>query len=452
MHNVRFILQQAVFSKYGLITTLLIIIQQILSASSVIFLTKAINLIGNPSEVLKNIILFFILIISPYIPVCIAQVTMYKVVNNTHHKIVSSNMDKLRYKTFLLKDDTKSNFISNLSRNSFMIMNDYFIYIYRVFSLILNVIFTIIIISKLISIEYLYSFIFSLIVSFIFLRYITTKIENSSILVENNLSIYATAIEKSWSNLILGSNRNVLNYKKDLSIKSKEYYNSKLNNSILQQFSNFIAALIALVPLAIVSVFLIYSNIGLNSVLSAILVNLTRMVGLFSFLGNLIYDITNFMNIKSRIQNMINNFDIEENKKTEFNFKIKPIYMNNEAIENINDLLFFLKSVERGRFTVTGENGSGKTTLLHYLLKKLKDRSIFIPTTPNDLNWDFPIDKLSTGWQVFKVISDQITNCNEKIILIDEWDANLDMKNTIIIDQLLDNIAMSKVIVEIRHL
>lgn len=452
MHNIRFILIQAVFSKYGFITTLLIVIQQILSASSVIFLTKAINLIDNPNKVLENIILFFILIISPYIPVCIAQVTMYKVVNDTHHKIVSSNMDKLRYKTFLLKDDTKSNFISNLSRNSFMIMNDYFIYIYRVFSLILNILLTIIIISNLISIEYLYSFIFSLIMSFIFLRYITTKIEKSSILVENKLSTYATAIKNSWSNLILVSNRNVLNYKNDLFIKAKEYYDSKLNNSILQQLSNFISALIALIPLAIVSVFLIYTNIGLSSVLSAILVNLTRMVGLFSFLGNLIYDITNFMNIKSRIQNMINSFNVEESEKTEFNFKVKPIYINNEAIENINDFFVFLKNVENGRFTVTGENGSGKTTLLHYLLKKLKDSSIFIPTTPNDLNWDFPIDKLSTGWQVFKVISDQIANCNEKIILIDEWDANLDMKNTIIIDQLLDDISMSKVIVEIRHL
>jgi hypothetical protein len=449
--NLKFILLQAIFSRYGFITTLLIVIQQLLSASSVIFLTRAINSTSNSSEIFINIIIFFILIISPYVPVCIAQFTMYQVVNTTHKKIVYDNINTLRYKTYLLKCNKKDIFISNLSRNSFMIINDYFTYIYRVISLILNVFFTIVIISTLISLEYLYSFIFSLVVSLIFINYIKNKVEKSSIIVENNLSIYASSIERSWSNFIFGSNKNLINYMKSLDSSSEKYYSSKLNNAYLQQLSNFCSAIIALLPLAIISIYLIHKNLDTTSLLSAILVNLTRMVGLFSFLGTLVYDITNFVQIKSRIKNMVDSLDIVDFTFIEKKDILKPIFINGQAFEKYSVFSDFLKNFLYGRFTITGDNGSGKTTMLYKLLEEYKDKAIFIPTSPKYLEWETKINNLSTGEQLYNIMINEVKNCNEDIILLDEWDANLDKNKMILIDQLIDDISSRKVVIEVRH-
>lgn len=451
MPNLKFILLQAILSKYGFLTTLLIVIQQLLSASSVYFLTKAINSISNPSEVISNIIIFFILIISPYIPVCIAQVTMYKVVNGTHSMIINKNIEPLRFQTNLLNNHIKEKYISNLSRNSFMIINDYFTYIYRVFSLILNVFFTIIIMATLISIEYLYSFIFSLILSFLFFNYIKNKIEVSSIMVENNLSSYASTIERSWSNFILGSKKNLILYKQHLKLNSDEYYTSKLNNAFLQQVSNLSSAIIALLPLAIVSIYLVNKNIDNHFILSAILVNLTRMVGLFSFLGTLIYDITNFINIKSRIQNMVESLDITKIISPARNSSMKPIYANGMIIEKYHDVLDLITTNSTGRFTITGQNGSGKTTLLYYLLEELKERAIFVPTSPRELDWITKLENLSTGQQIYNILSTEIIAESTKVILLDEWDANLDYKNKIEIDCLIDQLSQHQVIIEVIH-
>ncbi len=45
----------------------------------------------------------------------------------------------------------------------------------------------------------------------------------------------------------------------------------------------------------------------------------------------------------------------------------------------------------------------------------------------------------------------EVKNCNEDIILLDEWDANLDKNKMILIDQLIDDISSRKVVIEVRH-
>ncbi|WP_224963570.1 hypothetical protein [Acinetobacter guillouiae] len=262
--DLKFVLLQSVCSKYGILTTLLIVLQQLLTASSVIFITKAINNLGSPEDVIRNISFFFLFLILPYIPVCIAQVTMFHVVNDTHHNLVNRNLASIRFKTKIKYIDEKDIFLSNLSRNSFMILNDYYTYIYRVISLVLNILFTIVIISSILKIEFLYSFLISLILSFIHLKYITSKIEISSTHVEKNLVSYSNIIERSWDNFTLGSNRSVQGYNKKLNYLAQNYYSSKLKNASLQQISNFISALIALIPLMVVSLYVIHGNISNN--------------------------------------------------------------------------------------------------------------------------------------------------------------------------------------------
>lgn len=238
---------------------------------------------------------------------------------------------------------------------------------------------------------------------------------------------------------------------KSLDSSSEKYYSSKLNNAYLQQLSNFCSAIIALLPLAIISIYLIHKNLDTTSLLSAILVNLTRMVGLFSFLGTLVYDITNFVQIKSRIKNMVDSLDIVDFTFIEKKDILKPIFINGQAFEKYSVFSDFLKNFLYGRFTITGDNGSGKTTMLYKLLEEYKDKAIFIPTSPKYLEWETKINNLSTGEQLYNIMINEVKNCNEDIILLDEWDANLDKNKMILIDQLIDDISSRKVVIEVRH-
>ncbi|WP_224963568.1 ATP-binding cassette domain-containing protein [Acinetobacter guillouiae] len=187
--------------------------------------------------------------------------------------------------------------------------------------------------------------------------------------------------------------------------------------------------------------------------LSSILVNLTRMVGLFSFLGTLIFDITNFINIKSRIISMLSGLNLTETYENKVLIKgLKPIYVNNKIIDDLNYFFDEILKLNNGRFTITGDNGAGKTTLLLSLLRNERDKVIFIPSDPGTIEWNIDITNKSTGSKIFSILYSEIDNSNEKVILLDEWDANLDTENKSKIDKLIDKISEKKVVIEVRHL
>lgn len=47
---------------------------------------------------------------------------------------------------------------------------------------------------------------------------------------------------------------------------------------------------------------------------------------------------------------------------------------------------------------------------------------------------------------------DEIVGLDVPVILLDEWDANLDADNTARLDARIDELALHKLIIEIRHL
>ena len=57
----------------------------------------------------------------------------------------------------------------------------------------------------------------------------------------------------------------------------------------------------------------------------------------------------------------------------------------------------------------------------------------------------------STGQQSFNILDELFIHLKEPILLLDEWDANLDSINKIKLSKLIDQIALNKCVIEIRH-
>ncbi len=76
---------------------------------------------------------------------------------------------------------------------------------------------------------------------------------------------------------------------------------------------------------------------------------------------------------------------------------VKAITVNEEKISDYAQFAEQLLKTSSGRFTVRGENGSGKSTLLLFLKKHLAENSFYLPTSLNELAWNFESRPLSTG-------------------------------------------------------
>ena len=103
-----------------------------------------------------------------------------------------------------------------------------------------------------------------------------------------------------------------------------------------------------------------------------------------------------------------------------------------------------------GRITLRGENGAGKSTLLMLLKNTLSDRAFFLPTQ-NQLSFISETNKYSTGESLKNRLLEILEKVDVDVLLLDEWDANLDKDNQERLSALIDQLAVKKCVIEVRH-
>lgn len=104
-------------------------------------------------------------------------------------------------------------------------------------------------------------------------------------------------------------------------------------------------------------------------------------------------------------------------------------------------------AITQGRFLVTGENGSGKSTFVKRAYLASKKAILVDPTTsfaPENG------ENQSTG-NLFLASLEAILGEGPDVVILDEWDANLDENNTQIIDEKLQHFSESRLVLEVRH-
>jgi len=104
-----------------------------------------------------------------------------------------------------------------------------------------------------------------------------------------------------------------------------------------------------------------------------------------------------------------------------------------------------------GRYVLHGPNGSGKTSFLLYLKASNMASTIYLPAL-NRLLPDLGQER-STGQRKSQELSRLLETAKQenRTLLLDEWDANLDIDNRRRISMLLDELALSHVVVEVTH-
>ncbi len=80
----------------------------------------------------------------------------------------------------------------------------------------------------------------------------------------------------------------------------------------------------------------------------------------------------------------------------------------------------------------------------------LSDRAFFLPTH-NQLSFLAETQKQSTGESLKHRLLEIIDKVDTDVLLLDEWDANLDKENQERLSTLIDELATKKCVIEVRH-
>jgi ATPase subunit of ABC transporter with duplicated ATPase domains len=153
-----------------------------------------------------------------------------------------------------------------------------------------------------------------------------------------------------------------------------------------------------------------------------------------------------------------------KNDKSDFIKRVKQeqigFVINGASVQfsSFEQLLEALDKLKHGRITIYGKNGTGKTTLTNLLKEELKDNAYYLPTNSR-LFFDTTIEAShSTGQRVKACLQELAQKYFQgenqptiPVLILDEWDANLDFKNVESISTILDEFATRCIVVEISH-
>ncbi len=103
-----------------------------------------------------------------------------------------------------------------------------------------------------------------------------------------------------------------------------------------------------------------------------------------------------------------------------------------------------------GRVTIRGENGCGKSTALLMMKNALAAKAFFLPTH-NQLSFVSETNKYSTGESLKNRLLEILEKVDADVLLLDEWDANLDNENKERLSSLIDELSKKKCVIEVRH-
>lgn len=455
MNNFR----QFLFNKYLITCAVLVIVQQVILASSTVWLAKLGEAIVNRNELNiwfylgLTLVCSFVVFIPPIFAMMLLQKAKFDLKNE-----------------YLFKFIDRHKGLATLSRNkelrdrlepwpvaeSDTIIQDFINFAYSSLIIVSTLIFSVVAILYVTESIMLIAYTCGLLITLASLRLSKPRIAKiSHDYQEASLGVRKNLI-KTWDNVFIGNTYNLENWR-------TKYLNSF---AILRQkgvtlmaatefFSSF-PVILTSIPVGGAIVWLFHKNISDAVYLAALVATLPKQIQTIQNVHSFSYVINMWHGIKPRVIKLQESIYLASKSHENANelvdwAKLDIASDKNVVAKNLNELQSCIDQGLTGRITIRGPNGCGKSTLLALIKEIYQDAAIYLPANYDLDFYTTDAESLSTGQKRILELNEVINNDAGKLLLLDEWDANLDHKNISEISALLDKIAETNCLIEVRH-
>jgi ABC-type transport system involved in cytochrome bd biosynthesis fused ATPase/permease subunit len=443
----------------------LLTFQQIIEASSTVWLVGMMRNITSGGNFFPFLYLYLLSLVIPYIPGCVAYIIKISWKQEAQryfiNAFVASNRNQIgEWSNKGIKEE-KLSILTAEGPNALHALIDY---IFDLFSYVLSVFFNIFALS--VVVEPLFGLAYGLSVLTVIIvmkvkgraqRRLTQKALTARI------DLYQSLLA-AWDNVLLGNRYNFKLWED----RTTQRLNRCLQKNVdLERFDQVLAIFISLltsIPSLIVVVYYVHTHYLDVASLTSFLVTLPVLFAILSYTYQTLSLIFRWAMHRSKLVAIykaiqpIRDSHISMEKKVKWpkiNLIQSEIASNNhismpgpQHLTSYRDLL--THTSRSGRITLRGENGAGKSTLLMLIKNELSDRAFFLPTQ-NQLSFTSETNKYSTGESLKNRLLEILERVDVDVLLLDEWDANLDKDNQERLSILIDELAEKKCVIEVRH-
>ncbi|AMK30284.1 Hypothetical Protein AWT69_001647 [Pseudomonas putida] len=288
----------------------------------------------------------------------------------------------------------------------------------------------------------------SLVVSLVFVLVLRKRIEHAAGAMQQSKLNALVSVERTWNAAMFGSRAMRRAGFGELHGKVGGYF-SEVNRYVLMEQA--VACFPIIISTVAVLLLLQYSNLFTHAAIGALVAVLPRSLQVFGSVHSLSIYLSQFYLVRAKLRNLegfTHTLDTYSAMDCAPLHGVSIIETATAACVAPQALLKVIvgSEIKGGRFTVTGSNGAGKSTFLKLIKQSAPDALLMTPET-RFLEFD---TALSTGQSSIREIESALASL-PSVLMLDEWDANLDEENFRRIDALLDTASCRVIIIEVRH-
>jgi len=439
-------------------STIWSIIQQLVVASSTYFIVKAIQSAtsGQLELGLKYIAAFVTSLVLVYLPNTLSMAYLQRWRLSSIEEFVRSFIAQNKGQTSFGHARNKVKVESWLTNESFNVFDNVTNLLYQILSTLMNSVFNILVIALALDSRILGWYIFAGVVLVASNYFFRRKISKASLSVQESRKDLSTSMLSAWQNIFIGNRYNFENWNSIFSENILKARSSATSYDIIRSLISSGTVSIALLIVATGNGIYLWENRESIPAVAALFITMPRQLqiiqSIFAFF-NLMLSWTGAKDQLKALESVVQVSQATNESSKYIKFNSIELF-DGRTCNPLTELHSFaekVKATASGRWTLRGPNGAGKSTLLSLLKENTGEQSFLLPTNYEDLCFKTDFLNHSDGNRLL-VVFNKIAELDEvKFIILDEWDANLDGNNLVLVNEAINQLAQSKVIIESRH-
>ena len=440
---------------------LTLLIQQIIVASSIYFLTQTAKLYssGMRSEALLFFLGYVASLVLPFFPGSISlyfsRKWKFELLEGLCEKYIHEFAGKT---TVWLNKKSKEEIVSLLNTELVLSTRNLVDSCYSFVSTALNVGFTAIGLTLFLDYGFLPVYIFSLFMSWLIYRASIQNITEREVESQKNRTIVSEFLRRSWDALLLKNFGNYIDWKSSSQNSLKNYLASEEKAEKAKVFSNLSLSMSSFLPVLAYVGWKAFSQLNDSQKILSILVNMPRVFMLMNHTYAILCETIEIKSVGTLWNRLVSRLDssihVEKTAFSKINSSLISVMDKDGKSISLDEFMLLPHEELKGVYTVRGPNGSGKSLSLLKLKEKYSDAAYLLPAH-HDLFVNFN-NQLSSGQLARKSIewireSSVSLSKNVRLLLLDEWNANMDSNNLSVFQNVLSELSKDFLVVEVRH-
>lgn len=429
-------------------TILLIVCQQILVGLSLYFLTELGKDFAGGSKVSVTIALLFVAtLILVYIPgymsaflIELGRCASYRDYAAQYFKALESNIGVTYDRS--LRDEKEIWLISEAEKS----ISEILYYYFGLVSLILNALIPIFVIGLTIDYKFVLAYLCCFLIALALMRIpknLLKRVHEEKIV---SLSQLKSHLSKAWLNLSINNRLNAVSWKDKYDQNMQGWAQKTYVCEGSQMVATYALVLLSLFPVLFMIIIFLISDIS-PEIKAAILVTLPRQVQIIQTFQSIIAQLNERPSILAKLLLLQRSIPSADVSRVTDRIEYNKLRVNGDKLPSLSPLEELINS-GFGRYTITGENGAGKSSLL-LVLKHRIEESFYLPASPDQLSFSQELEG-STGQRQLQAMM-QALKSGCKVLLLDEWNANLDSATSQKLDLEIERISKTSVVIEVVH-